>query len=535
MVRARRVFIILTIFIATLILAVSVGAVAYADATEADFELSDFEQVGGDRYCNGTDGNEATFRVKINEAAYEKIIKVRYDVIKMTSLVDKVTVDDENNVTLSSGQVKISENNVIEKSEITKLPNSSKFAFTVKAKQNCAFVFSVYYYDSEGKESVCYGSRYGENGAGRNNILYCFKIDDSNPSAYYDDVTFDSGYWVFDVLVKGNLNSDTASADSGIKSFAVVKRTSTGEKVIDRVENIGSTQYRYKLKITKEKARYYLDIVDYAGNGTTSKIVEFNDTSYDAGFETAVNNKLTKLKSDEKYSAAFVEKFSKSYDEYYFCIQSSDATEAEIKAKMAVCYDYMAKIANYDKMRENGLSDVTVKNYNTEYFGGDIELINSSSFPVKYGDNAVTTISVAMFDAKAIDKTAEKNALGIKNAKTVYATAINTEIDGKTVVNRCETAAEIKIPTELKKGDAYIVMTVEGETKEYIVCDFVAGNGYTVVYLPYSSGVLNIFTGVKSDLLWLWSLTAIPVIAAAAVIPIIIKKRKNVKSVKKEK
>ena len=78
MVRARRVFIILTIFIATLILAVSVGAVAYADATEADFELSDFEQVGGDRYCNGTDGNEATFRVKINEAAYEKIIKVRF-------------------------------------------------------------------------------------------------------------------------------------------------------------------------------------------------------------------------------------------------------------------------------------------------------------------------------------------------------------------------------------------------------------------------------------------------------------------------
>ena len=519
MVRTRRIFIILTIFIATLILAVSAGTVAYADATEADFELSDFEQVGGDRYCNGTDGNEATFRVKINEAAYEKIIKVRYDVIKMTSLVDTVTVDDENNVTLSSGQVKISENNVIEKSEITKLPNTSKYAFTVKAKQNCAFVFSVYYYDSEGKEGVCYGSRYGENGAGRNNILYCFKIDDSNPSAYYDDVTFDSGYWVFDVLVKGNLNSDTASADSGIKSFAVVKRTSAGEKIIDRVE----------------KASYYLDIVDYAGNGTTSKIVEFNDSSYDAGFETAVSNKLTKLKSDEKYSAAFVEKFQKSYDEYYFCIQSSDATEAEIKAKMAVCYDYMAKAADYDKMRENGLSDVTVKNYNTEYFGGDIELINSSSFPVKYGDNAVMTISVAMFDAKAIDKTAEKNALGIKNAKTVYATAINTEIDGKTVVSKCETAAEIKIPTELKKGDAYIVMTVDGDTKEYLVCDYVVGNGYTVVYLPYSSGVLNIFTGVKSDLLWLWSLTAIPVIAAAAVIPIIIKKKKKDKSGKKEK
>ncbi len=518
-----------------LIFAVSTGTVAYADATEADFELSDFEQVGGDRYYNGTDGNEATFRVKINEAAYEKIIKVRYDVIKMTSLADTVTVDDENNVTLSSGQVKISENNVVEKSEITKLPNSSKYAFTVKTKENCAFVFSVYYYDSENKESVCYGSRYGEDGKNKNNILYCFKIDDSNPSAYYDDVTFDSGYWVFDVLIKGNLNSDTASADSGIKSFAVVKRTSAGEKIIDRVENIGSTQYRYKLKITKEKAVYYLDIVDYAGNGTTSKIVEFNDVSYDAGFETAVSNKLTKLKSDEKYSTTFVEKFQKSYDEYYFCIQSSDVTEAEIKAKMSVCYDYMAKAANYDKMRENGLSDVIVKNYNTEYFGGDIELINSSSFPVKYGDNAVMTVSVAKFDGKTIDKTAEKKALGIKTAKTVYAASINTEVDGKTVVSKCETYAEIKIPTELKKGDAYIVMTVDGDTKEYIVCDYVVGNGYTVVYLPYSSGVLNIFTGVKSDLLWLWSLMVIPVIAAAAVIPIIIKKKKNKTNGKKEK
>lgn len=535
MVRIRRTFIVLTIFIATLILAVSTGAAAYADATEADFELSDFEQVGGEHYCNGTDGNEAIFRVKINEAAYEKIIKVRYDVIKMTSKADTVTVDDENNVTLSPGQVKISENNVIEKSEITKLPNTSKYAFTVKTNENCAFVFSVYYYDSENKENVCYGSRYGEDGSKKNNILYCFKIDNSNPSAYYDDVTFDSGYWVFDVFIKGNLNSDAASADSGIKSFAVVKRTATGESIIDRVENIGGTQYRYKLKITKEKAAYYLDIVDYAGNGTTSKIVEFNDVSYDAGFETAVTNKLTKLKSDEKYSATFVEKFQKSYDEYYFCIQSVDATEADIKAKMAVCYDYMSKAADYDKMCENGLSDVTVKNYNTEYFGGEIELTDSSSFPVKYGDNAVTTISVAMFDAKTVDKTAEKQVLGIKDAKTIYAVSINTEIDGKTVISKCETYAAIKIPTELKKGDAYVVMTVDGETKEYIVCDYLVGNGYTVVYLPYSSGVLNIFTGVKSDLLWLWSLTAIPVIAAAVVIPIIIKKKKDKTNGKKEK
>lgn len=521
-------FVIATICMLSVTLALATEESAYA-ATEGVYELSEFTQVGGEHYSNGIDENNLIeYKVMVREDAYENLIRVEYDVVRLGSIADTVTVDDSNNVELSSGQIKVSENNVVAKEEIQKQQNSSKYAFTVKTDINCAFVFTVYYLDAEGDETPCYGSSYGTNGTERTNILYCKKIDSSAPTAYFDDVTYDSGYWVVDVVIKGNKNEDKASADSGLKAFSVIKKdpVSGAEETIDEVKDIGATQYRYKLRVTKAKAAYYLDIVDFANNGTTSKILEFFDYTYDKGFETAVSNSLNKIKADETISDKLVESFTKAYEEYSFVIQTTTDDE-EINKKKQSCYGYMERIAAFEKMKEEGLTDLTVKNYNTEYFGGEITFSDSSAFPIKYGDGAVATISVSFLSENSVDKSAEMSVAEIRKADALYAVTIATETEGVALQEAIDGVAELRIPAEFDKNDVAFVMKSAGEKTEYAVCDYVVGNGYTLVYIPYTSGTVNIFVGISDSLNWLWSLTAIPVIAAAVAVPIIIKNKKK--------
>lgn len=518
---------ILAVALVGVIIAVALcSAKESAYAAEGDYEISGFEPEDA-RYHNDKDG--CGFYVYVNASVHDKITKIVYDSVKLASLADTVTVDDENNVTLKPGQSFLEKGVTVNGDDLKPKENTMKYYFTVSTKANCAFIFTVYYKESESAEEIpVYGSAYGKDGGNRTNLYYYRKIDDSSPTAYCEYAYFDSGKYVFNVTIKGNSSADSASADSGIKSFCVCKAKNNVSSVIEEIKNVGVTETNYKLAVTLEKAVYYVDIIDNAGNATRKELFSYSGASYDEGFESAVKNKLNELKSDDVYSSDLISRLEKAYNEYFFAIQDTSVSDSEIKKLQDVCYGILKEIHNIQEGKKEGLKDVTVKNFNTEYLGGEITLTSSSALPTKYGDNAVFTVTVAEYDLKKVDKTAAVKFGNIKNALYVISVTTELTVKSETITEKCDGTVCLSVPWKDEGGKKLkCVQTAAGEETVYSDCEVIYGRDRAEIYISYPTGVLDIFVVSEKDLTWLWSLTALPVVALAIAVPIIIKKKKS--------
>lgn len=524
--------IVVLISILAVILAIGSAGTAFAYVSETDYILDKFETVGNSLYQNKTEG--CTYRVLINSEAYESLSKITYEKVRLSSLADKVTVDASNNITLHSGQILLESKVTVEKSEFKRKENTENYYFTVSAKENCAFVFTSYYFNSENEEVAVYGDNYGTDGSQRSNVLYCRTIDSSNPIAYAEFNCFDSGKWVFDVTVKGNRNSDVASADSGIKhyKFLYSEKSDINDPnavVIAEVTNVGRTQDLYRLSVPEKKGAYFIDIIDNVGNETVVKLQEFSGAS-DPDIYTAVTNMTNRLKDEyySDFSPKLSEKLQKAYDSYYLILQNSESSESAKSSARQECYDVLREINGYMELKKQGKADVVIRNYNQEFFNGEIDIVNSSALPIKYGDRTVLRIMVSNPDFSTADSVALSTA-GVKKVGEFYVVTLETAgVEEETV--ECKEKLKLKIPREFSREDTYFVFRASVNDKDvYENCDFSVGIGYTEVSVSYASGTLFIFDGAKKqDLTWLWSLVALPVLAVAVVAVVVVKKKGKV-------
>lgn len=491
----------------------------FASATEADYILSSFERVGQANYYSAADG--CTYRVPISESAYNNFIRVEYDMIVINDAFDEVELDEKNNPTSDRKYVEGGENIVVHKENLKQYANATplkKYYFEINAKEWCAFVFTVYYLEN-GEETQTYGS----------DVFYCRSIDNSNPTAYYNDWTYVSGKYEFNVVVTDVRQDTPRSAYSGIKKFTVLKYVSgKGTEKIDEVDNINSNNYNYVLKAGTGKAIYYIDVIDNVGNGTRVKIVEFTEISHDSGFESAVGNQIESLQKDDSFSDSVKNDLTRAYYAYYLVIQETN-DELKITAAMNEVYKVMKYIAELNELKKAGEKEYVVRNINTEYFNGEI-LINNAGLAYeeqKYGEKAYYTVSVAQFDPLKADRKAEMNFLGIGKAEELYTISLGV-VNGESEIKQAfKVPLELRLPTEFKKVTAVQTITDEEGNKTYAECAVVYGNGYTVISVPYSYGVINLFSGTSPNLRLLWLLTLIPVIAGVSVAVVFIVKKKR--------
>ena len=520
--RGKKLLLILIIIAATLAAGTVISGtdVSAYSLSETVYYLSTFEVKGTANYYNGVDG--CVYVVPIKEEAYENILSVTVTVVKLKEVdttESTVQTDGENNVTSGHEIVKTF---TVDKAEMSVYaqPNPNKYAyFEITATQWCAFVFTVKYMSGTEKKTA-YDSE----------ILYCRAIDNSVPEAYYLSWSYESGQYVFDVTVRGNKREYTLSADSGLKAFTVLKYSGGAWTKIEEITVSGGSTYNYRLKTTAGNAVYYVDIIDNVGNGARCKIVELKETTYDKGFESAVENQITELQSYDDFSEELKAELEKEYYTYFLLIQNSEASETEIKEAQNVVYETMAYIAELKKMKAEGVKEYTVLNPYVEYFGGNIEIRNSAVLASqKYGEKAEYIFQTSYYNPDGVDRTEEKKVLGISSAKELYTVNFTLRKDGTEVREEFSEPLLVKMP--FYKGEVSVSVTYFDENGQKTVekCKVGYGTDYTTIYLDKSFGQINIFIGSKADLRWLWFLTVIPVAAVIAVTVILIRRKKRQK------
>lgn len=517
---------ILIIIAAIFALGISDGS-ARASTFESEFYIKSKDvEYDNSRYYNHIDG--LTFRVPLSEIVYESFVKAEISVVPLKHDFDEIEVDGENKLTSDHEvKTKITVNKSDLKSYSSPSPRRRAY-FEITANEWCAFVFTVFYDNGGIEPAEAYGS----------DILYCTALDTSAPTASINgNAQYVGDKIVFNIEVKGNQNGATLTADSGIKEFTVIKAEDGKEPVVygEPVKNISGNIYNFTLTVGMEKASYFMDIVDNARNGSRVKILSFNNDSYDKGFEVAVRNKIESMEKDDAYAESLVKELKDAYMEYYLTIQETE-DEAEIKNAMNKCRGLLGYIKELDDMRKEGEKEFSVRNFNTEYLGGDILPMNAGRAygAQKYGDKVEYSFSTAKYEINSVDRSAETEFLGIKKAKELYTITVAVTNGGSDVKIEFDEALQIRLPK--RTSDLKAVQTIKDDDggvsrKE---CSVAYGEDFTVIYIPYSYGSVDIFV-INGTNDALWALMAIPAagIIAAATVLIIKKKKKNSSRVKK--
>ena len=519
-------FLIIVVAVGSLA-ALSVPGVAVAETVDSDYFLTTFEATSSESFFNKETG--CTYRAPISSLIYDSITRIEVTALKVESVFDVIALDDTNKweedrevITDPKSTKTVYKADLIAYDNPT--PNRSWY-FEFTAYEWCAFVFTVYH-NSGGAEYASYGSE----------TLYVYSIDDSYPEAEIQSWIYDSGKYVFDVVVRSNHRGDVRTANSPLKGFTVKRRTVTSGgqerwETIEEVNNLSTTQYNYRLVTTNSKAEYYFDIIDSVGNGIAQRVVEFRELSYDSDFESAVENYIDAIDAGryDDFSDAVKESLKKAYYEYYLLIQDSESTDTDIQNAMQVCRDAMRRIRDLSDMKKKGAKEITVRTINSEYFGGDVVVTNhiTAFTRQKYGEAAAYTIGVAYFTPNIVNRDNEMNFLKINSAEGIYTLNVGMTLDGAEVREKYDLPLGLQVPQGFDNVVAVQTVTDDEGVNHYYECEILYGNGYTIVYAPYSYGTVNLFINGKNSLLWLWSLSAIPVIAAVILTVVAVKRKKN--------
>lgn len=509
----KAIFILIPLFALCICLSVLSTDVACA-YSEADFYLKTFTPVSSAVYYNATDG--CTYRVPVSMPAYEGIVRVEYDMVRLKGGVnEQIELDEMHKATgyeyINDEPVVVNKAELIEYGEKT---YARDHYFTVTAHEQCAFIFTVYYNGAEGV-TPAYGS----------DILMCNRIDFSKPEAYFDTWVYDSGNYVLSVVIKGNRRAEPLSADSGLKELTVIRRVGSVDTEIDK-KTISGTTYNYQLECNKSKAVYFFKVEDSVGNKDTIKIIEFDKITYDAGFESAATNEIDAFDTAtySEFSDGVKRSLIDAYYDYYLAIQGDvDANAAIISEKMATVRSILGYLASLRALQSEGKKEYAISSsFDKEYFGGEITLSNQADACAdqKYGEVADLYLSVAKVDAPDVVKTYVKKS----RFDVTYAIDLSMDMDGTKKDETFATPLKIRIPTKLKN----VTAAQNSATFGVGSCEVVYGSNYTEISVPYSDGTIFLMIGEKFDLNYLWILTAIPVVAAGVIVAVaLIKKKKK--------
>jgi len=279
-------------------------------------------------------------------------------------------------------------------------------------------------------------------------------------------------------------------------------------------------------------------------------LVSVGNSSYNDGFESALNNDYNDFKSvKDEYSVSSYDAFEKAYFDYYLLVQDySNASTVEdrqeiennIIRQMTTVQALRNDFTKSEKLRLEGKKNIQIIVANGEYLKGDIEFLNISEAysTLLYGETAVFNISIADFDLNKVDKTAEISESGLKNVSSVIGLTFNTN---KVITGDEDITFTVPLKIKLPIGDykkVSCVMAVvdnEGNTT-YTNLSIVEYTSYIVVNMPQSKGVITIVLAEDNNknLLWLLTLLIIPIGIGAYCVIILFKKKNAQKKIEKD-
>ena len=337
---------------------------------------------------------------------------------------------------------------------------------------------------------------------------------------------------------------DTAS--SGISKIITYKRAlgSTAYEVYDERTGNNCSADSAAISLERTNAEYFLEVVDYVGNSTgIHKIAEFTSVSYDSAFESNVDIALTDL-LEGKYSQALTNEFTDRYYEYMTVTRDETATDEDkekAKESLRTIYDKYREAKNnaaegkvnctIDIVNKEFIPDLTVKDYET-----------ALSF-LPYGEKSEMTLTLAKFNYKDVKdtKSAILKETELEDAKEVYCVTVRlSDTTGSKISKQFSAPMVLKFAYD-KENPVSAVQAVYNSYGEvtYYKCTVVQYiDGSIAVTVPYTAGVVNIFVGEEKsnkNLYWLFSLTAIPLIAGGILLAFAFKKINKIKKASLEK
>jgi uncharacterized membrane protein len=514
------------LFLVILISVCPTKSVAYAvDDQDLDYTFfeKDYTYIPNDNVESKTYSNEkegSTHRLRMTVGQFQNIVSIKYHLVKIKLTSDEITytADDIflNGIKVTADD--IAEIKTIEKSSFVEYENkdATRYGYIdIVAHELCGIVLEVKY-----AEGAIEGANYSSY------IKYVTNIDNSKPTAYYKDWSYDTGKYVFRVTVNGNQLKATQSADSGLRKVVFFQKTGTGaaEKitVLDSTEDISKTPYFYDLKVNpNEKAFYYARVTDWVGNESTNLIVAFG--SYDSGFESAVNNALDDLaRAEGIYSPHIMKNLSNEFATYGIRVQEFNESDdkitsaAKVEVQKNVIYKLLKEYANIRTLAENGVRDYDLKIINSIYLEGIlVGNVNKAYTTLLYGEVANFTIALADFDPRKYDKDAQISASGLKNAERVLSldlTTTNSQTGNVDIT--FASPLDIRIPLSDYKSVSAVVEIVDADGNERIEkIEITEYKSYFLIHMPYSKGIVSVVFGEKiiSPYYWFFTLAIIPI------------------------
>lgn len=493
--------------------------------TQDDFTFIPNENVDSRVYSNAEFGSK--IRVSMTSVQYENIISIKYTLVKISS--GNIVTHNDKDIYID-GKVVTSDNVVkngtdtIYKSGFKEYekPNVTRHGYIdITAHEWCAIVLVVKYNDA-GKEAYNHSSH----------VYNVTNIDNSKPTAYYSSWSYNEGFYTFRVTVNGNQLQAKRTENSGISKVEFIKVTGAGATeqttILDTIDNITKTPYFYDLKVdANEKAFFYARVSDWVGNKNYDDKIKGNLIaafgSYDASFESAVNNALHELeRAKDVFSPHILKNLTDEFATYGIRVQefqeAQDKTNAAAKVEIQknVIYNLLKEYANVRTLAENGVRDFNLKIINSEYLNGvSIGNVNKAYTTLLYGEVANFTIALADFDLRLFDKTKEIEASGLKNAKRVLSLTLETNNSQKGDVDITFTSPlDIRIPIANYKAVSAVVKLIDENGNERLEkLDITEYRSYFMVHMPYSKGVVSVVFGEKiiSPYYWFFTLLVIPI------------------------
>lgn len=481
---------------------------AHADA-EIFFAESSFPSISG--YSNAQDGTK--IKISMSEEQYNRTNSVKYHLVKINDSADEVTYDADE-IYINSKTV--GENDIISNGEIVNFTvyenaNSYRYAyFEITAYEWCAIVLDVVFDSTKHSYSSF--------------VYKIINIDNSKPYAYYKNWTFESGYYIFNVIVNDNQPKAVRTASSGLKKVEILKETNGAAQVIYSEDVTIQGIYSYKLKTDSNKAKYFVRATDYAGNQGSTLILEFLSASYNADFESAAKNSIDELKLyKDYYTPSLLDRLEDGFAAYYLYVQQYDSadesakvtTKTRVESQISTVTSIMGEYAKAKEFFGKGVKDFSLEIINPEYIEG-VKISNAEKAyaSLLYGEKALFTLILAEFDLSKVDKSEEISFSKIRNADRVINITLNTKNSVEGEINKnFEEPLFIKAPIK-NYGKAECILKIDNGDGSYSFkkLEFDEYNNYILIKMPQSYGVITIITGKnRNAYLWFFTLLLIPI------------------------
>lgn len=450
-----------------------------------------------------------TFRVYVNSAGYDTISRITYDIVKLNTVGDVGNLTANKGAITQSGFELISDNVEVKKSDLTHTDNGTDklaYYFDIKVNTICAIIPTVYYRTvPEEDEQASYGD-----------IEYCSNVDSIAPTFRLTQSYWSSGR----CRLVAKLNEVTVgTAHSGLDKvtlYSLLKGSSEYQKIDE--QEISGYNYTYSVVVDYGNYDYYIEVSDNVGNTTGKQLLKsLASSSHNVEIETLVNDALAKM-GEGGYSNKLTISLSNAYADYITVISDSNATSTDkdnaVKLLRTAYNEYVKANQDY----ENGIRNYELTVLNSEYLTDfTVEGAGNTLSFLDIGDYAELDVTLAKFDYEDVEQ--EKGPiidyLDCK-ADEVYCitVAVTSDDDGK-VKTKFSTPLTFSFKLEDYENIKAVQVAYDVNGKiEYHESNIVKYvDGTIKVTAPLTYGVVNIFVEKdSSNLYWLFSLTAIPLI-----------------------